>query len=69
MRVLLQKENKCVIIQMPCTEVQGRSIVVKPSSRILSRISWSMIDLAAVDSTATVVKIMSMTHTSHSIIS
>lgn len=70
MRVLLKKENKCVIILMPCTEVQGRSIVVKPSSRISIRSSWSMIDMTAVESTVTVMKnIMIMTQASHSIIS
>ena len=68
--MLLQKENKCAIIQMPCTEVQGRSIVVKHSSRISLRSSWSMIDMTAVDSTVTVMKnIMIMTQASHSIIS
>ena len=55
---------------MPCTEVQGRSIVVKPSSRISLRISWSMIDMTSVDSTDMVMKnIMVMTQASHSIIS
>ena len=68
--MLLQKVNNCAIIQMPCTEVQGRSIVVKPSSRISLRISWSMIDMTSVDSTDMVMKnIMVMTQASHSIIS
>ena len=62
--------NNCVIIKVPCTEVQGRSIVVKTSSTISLRSSWSMVDIAAVDSTATVMKnIMIMTLASHSIIS
>ena len=69
-RVLLQKMNKCAIIQKPCAKVQGRSIVVKPSSRISLRSSWSMIGMTAVDSTDMVMKnIMVKTQTSHSIIS
>ena len=34
-------------MQVPCTEVQGRSIVVKTFSRISLRISWSMVDMVA----------------------